>query len=117
MLKTLPTDASHSFSSRLDALARTRKFIQRKSKKFSAAGYVLAQLDAILSGKASFNQIASKLKLSEARPLSKQALWKRTNPRAVAFMMDALALTLSEQWGKSAPQMPPLTGLFGRILV
>ena len=117
MLNTSLTDDSSSFSARLEVLARTRKFIQRKSKKFSAAGYILALINAVLTGKASFNQLASGLKHSESKTLSKQAFWKRTNHLAVAFMLDALGLALLEQWGKNAPKQPRLKRLFGRVLV
>jgi len=117
VLTTSLTDDSTSFSARLDLLARTRNFIQRKSPKFSAAGYILALINAILTGQASFNQLASELKHSESASLSKQAFWKRTNARAVAFMMDALALSLVEQWGKNAPKQIKVKRLFRRILV
>jgi len=117
VLNTSLSDDSSSFSDRLDLLARTRNFIRRKSPKFSAAGYILALINAILTGKASFNQLASGLKYSESATLSKQAFWKRTNERAVAFMLDALALSLVEQWSNNASKKTKMKRLFGRVLV
>lgn len=117
MSKTSPTDCSKLFFSRLNDLARKTKFIRRNSAKFSAAGYLFSLIRAILTGKASFNQLAIGLKKSEPCSLSKQAVWKRTNKIAVAFMLEALSLTLLEKWQRSTPQIPRLKRLFNRVLV
>lgn len=117
MLKTSLTDDSSTFSLRLEKIARKREFIRRKSRKFSATGYILALINAILSGHGSFNQLSGFLKFSEFASLSKQAFWKRTNELAVAFMLDALALALCEQWHKNSPKHPCLKRLFRRVLV
>lgn len=117
MFKTSPTDCSKTFFSRLDSAARKTKFIVRNSRKFSAAGYLLALLNAILTGKASFNQLAMTLKSSEPLSLSKQAFWKRTNSLAVAFMLEALTLALLEKWHRNPPQISKLKRHFKRVLV
>jgi hypothetical protein len=103
MSKTSPTDCSKSFFFRLNDLARKTKFIRRNSAKFSATGYLFSLIRAILTGKASFNQLAMGLKKSEPRSLSKQAVWKRTNKIAVAFMLEALSLTCWKS-GNAAPR-------------
>lgn len=117
MSKLLPTDCSKLFFARLDQVARKTKFIQRASRKFSAEGYLFSIIQAILTGKAAFRQIAMMLKFSASLGLSKQAIWKRTNKLAVAFMLEALSLTLQEKWQRSVPKTSPLKRHFGRILV
>jgi len=86
-----------------------------KSQKFSAAGYLFALINAILTGKASFNQLAIGLKHSEPLSLTKQAVWKRTTALAVAFMLDALTLALIEKWREGTCEIPKLKRLFGRV--
>ena len=117
MSKTLPTDCSKLFFSRLDDAARKTNFVIRKSLKFSAAGYLFALINAILTGRASFNQLAMGLKHSESLSLTKQAVWKRTNASAVAFMLDALALSLLEKWRDGTRKIPDLKRHFSRVLV
>jgi len=117
MSKTSPTDCSNLFFNRLDQAARKTTFIQRQSAKFSAAGYLFSLIKSILTGKASFNQLAAGLKKSETRSLSKQAVWKRTNRLAVSFMLDALSLAMQEKWQRSFSRSPGLTRHFRRILV
>ena len=117
MSKTLPADCSKLFFSRLDSAARKTRFVIRNSLKFSAAGYLFALINAILTGNASFNQLAMGLKHSEPLSLTKQAVWKRTNALAVAFMLDALTLALLEKWREGTCKIPKLKRLFGRVLV
>ena len=101
----------------MNASARKTKFIIRNSQKFSAAGYLFALINAVLTGKASFNQLAMGLKHSEPLSLTKQAVWKRTDALAVAFMLKALTLALLEQWQKVPCKIPALKRHFGRVLV
>jgi IS4 transposase len=117
MSKHLPANCSKLFLSRLDKFAKKRKFIVRESCKFSAAGYLFALINAIITGQASFNQLAMGLKHSEPHSLTKQAFWKRTNAFAVAFMLDALSLALIEKWREGTCKIPKLQRLFGRVLV
>ena len=117
MSNILPTGCSKLFFDRLDQVAKKTKFIQRFSKKFSAKGYLFSNIHAILTGKASFRQLAMSLKMSESFALSKQAVWMRTNKFAVAFMLEALSLILQEKWQRSVPKISTLKRHFGRILV
>ena len=117
MSNILPTECSKLFFSRLNQVARKTKFIQRHSAKFSATGYLFALIKSVLSGKASFNQLAIGLNKCEPRSLSKQAVWKRTNRFAVAFMLEALSLTMQEKWQRCFSKTPGLTRHFRRVLV
>ena len=55
----------------LDPLARKSGFIVRKTKGFSASGFVLSLMKSVISGKASFNQLAVNLGLSESKSISR----------------------------------------------
>ena len=111
MFKTIPTDCSKLFFARLNASAGKTKFIIRNSQKISAAGYLFALINTVLTGKASFNQLAMGLKHSEPLSLTKQAVWKRTDALAlpVAFMLKALTWALLEQWQKPPAKSQPST--------
>ena len=117
MSKPLPKNLSELFFSQLEKFAKKREFIIRNTKKFSAAGYLFCLMKAILTGNASFNELAMELKYSEPLSLTKQAVWKRTNSRAVAFMLDALSLSLIEKWREGTRRIPRLQRLFRRVLV
>ena len=58
---------------KLDSIARQTGLIVRQSKKFSAAGFVTVLLQAVVSGKGSFTQMAVGLSAIEARSLTPQA--------------------------------------------
>ena len=79
---------------KLNSLAIKCSLIVHRSRKFSAEGFLLTLYKAILSGKASFNEMADRLGGFEPLKMSKQAFWKRINPQAIAFLLDSLATSL-----------------------
>lgn len=84
----------------LDAIAKTTGLIQRASRRFSANGFVLALMKATLNGKASFNDLAEALAVSEEQALSSQAMAKRIDTCAVAFMLEAVAAAAAARWNR-----------------
>ena len=107
-------DCSKELFSQLDALARETKLIVRSSAKFSAAGFVLSLFKAILTGKASFNQIAASLKDTEKKSMSRQGVHGRVDESAVSFMIAATGQALQERW---AEQTLICSKIFNRALV
>ena len=89
-----PANRSAVFFTKLHSLAIQCSLIVHQSRKFSAQGFLLTLFKAILSGKASFNEMADRLGGFEPLQMSKQAFWKRVNPRAIAFLLDSLATSL-----------------------
>ena len=93
MFKTISgsklADRSKRFFSRLDSLARKTKLIVRNSSKFSAEGFVLGVFKAVITGKASFNQLAMSMGQSEQKAMARQAMHQRVDQSAVAFMIGA----------------------------
>ena len=118
MFKTISgsklADRSKTFFSRLDSLARKTKLIVRKSAKFSAEGFTLGIFKAVLTGKASFNQLAMNLGLSEHKAMTRQALHNRVDQSAVAFMMSATGQAIKERWDDVALIV---TKIFNRVLI
>ena len=112
-----PADRSAVFFTKLHSLAIQCSLIVHQSRKFSAQGFLLTLFKAILSGKASFNQMADRLGGFEPLQMSKQAFWKRVNPRAIAFLLDTLATSLQLKTHHPSRISNSLCERFGRILV
>ena len=112
-----PADCSAVFFTKLHSLAIQCSLIVHQSRKFSAQGFLLTLFKAILSGKASFNEMADRLGGFEPFQMSKQAFWKRVNPRSIAFLLDALATSLQLRTLNPSRISSSLRERFGRILV
>lgn len=109
-----PAAHTKSLFNGLEDLARESGLIRRISKKFSACGFVLALLKAVISGNASFNQLVIELSHSETSSMSAQALWKRVNESAIRFMTSLTAKALKERWGQG-PVIP--SQIFKRVII
>lgn len=107
---------SKEFFSSLDPLARRSGLIIRRSRHFSAAGFVLSLLKSCVSGKASFNQLAMTLGDIEVKSSSKQAVHKRLGRAATEFMLDVVAKSLALRWSVSDREDDMLRA-FGRVIV
>lgn len=118
MLKTISgsklADRSKSFFSRLDSFARKSKLIVRRSAKFSAEGFTLGIIKSVLTGKASFNQLAMNLRLSEHKAMTRQALHKRVDQSTVGFMLSATGQAIKERWDDEALIV---TKRFNRVII
>lgn len=107
---------SKALCSQLDPLARKCRFIVRRSRHFSAQGFVLTLLKTTVRGKASFNQLAMTLGDLEEKSLTKQALHKRTGRVATEFMFGVVAKSLLVRWSVSEREDDMLVE-FGRVIV
>jgi len=106
--------ATDSLFSCLDAIAKGTGLIQRLSRRFSAGGFVSVLMKATISGKASFNDLAAALGKIEERKLSFQAMAKRVDTSAVAFMLQAVAAAASSRWNDEDLIQ---TGNFNRVIL
>ena len=113
MFKTISgsklADRSKRFFSRLDSLARKTKLIVRNSSKFSAEGFVLRVFKAVITGKASFNQLAMSMGQSEQKAMARQAMHQRVDQSAVAFMIGATGDSRTAASGPSPESTPSAT--------
>ncbi len=107
-------DRSKELFSGLDSLARETELIVRSSAKFSAKGFMLSLFKAVLTGKASFNQIAANLKRTETKSMSRQGVHGRVDQTAVSFMIAATGQALTERWTE---QKLICSKIFNRVLV
>jgi hypothetical protein len=107
-------DRSKIFFSRLDSLARKTNLIVRRSAKFSAEGFTLGILKAVITGKASFNQLAMNMGLSEPKAMARQALHQRVDQNAVAFMMSATTQAIKDRWND---ELLIATDKFNRVII
>ena len=118
MFKTISgsklADRSKAFFSRLDSLARKTKLIVRFSPKFSAEGFTLGVFKAVLTGKASFNQLARSLALSEHKAMTRQAVHSGVDKTAVAFMISATGEAIKDRWDD---QSLIVTKRFNRVII
>lgn len=99
---------------KLDPLARKSGFVVRKSKAFSASGFILALLKSVITGNASFNQLASNLGNSELKSISRQAVWKRMDLSTIPFLLDTVGTALKQRWSEQALIA---TDVFGRVII
>ncbi len=91
MFKSTPFVGSiTSFSTKLpdlDAIARQCGLVIRKSSKFSPAGFLQSLLGSVVTGLASFNQIAGCLKDFTGAAMARQSLHDRFSARSTAFLI------------------------------
>jgi hypothetical protein len=99
---------------KLDPLAKKSGLVVRKSKGFSASGFVLSLMKSIITGKASFTQLAVNLGHSELKSISRQAIWKRMDLSTIPFLLDTVGTALKQRWSAEALIA---TGVFGRVII
>ena len=69
----------------------------RRTKGFSSAGFVLSLMKSVITGKASFNQLAANLTHSELKSISRQALWQRMDLFTIPLLLNANALRVRSE--------------------
>ena len=99
---------------KLDPLAKKSGLVVRKSKGFSASGFVLSLMKSIITGKASFNHLAVNLGHSEPKSISRQAVWKRMDLSTIPFLLDTVGTALKQRWSEEALIA---TDVFGRVII
>jgi hypothetical protein len=105
---------SKKLFSKVESIARTTRLIVRNSAKFTADGFVIALIQAVTSGKGSFNQLAMALAVNGTKPLSRQALWKRVDCNAVSFMMEVTRSAVENRWSK---EVLIASKIFNRVIL
>jgi hypothetical protein len=84
-----------ALEAKLEQIARETGLIKRKSRKFSASGFLRCGINAVLTGKSSALQMARNLGGTEEQTLCRQALWDRMDKDSVRFMMRCVAMFAS----------------------
>lgn len=108
---------------RLDKLARRSGWRRRKGRKLTARHFVVGLLAAVTGAERSLRQLASTigmgldLKLPGAvgagryDTISKQALWERVGPDAVAFLKSVLAELICDRARPGGHELPAIPGI------
>lgn len=107
-----------SLAAKLNSYAKESKLVQRVSKQFSPQAFLLAQLEAVSTGRASLNQLVASIgHEDEILKVSPQALQDRIT-RTECGVEGFLGRCLSHicQW-KFLQTRPEGTSPFGRIII
>ena len=101
----------HPILSKLDDFARTSGLIQRRSRKFSAEGFLLSLIQCATRGTSSFQHLATSQAGFEARSMTRQAMSERLSPRSSEFLVRVMNELLCKD------QKPSSETLFQRVLI
>lgn len=107
--------APHPIFSKLEHLARISGLIRRRSRKFSAEGFLLSLIQCVTRGTSSIHHLALSLAGFEHDSMSRQAMYQRLSPASTGFLVRVLREILSSGARASLPTATALP--FGRILV
>lgn len=115
MPKCSPTDLSDLTLPDLDSIAKKTGLIVRNSSKFSASGFLQSLLGAVVSGKASLQNLAASMGMRVGRCLSRQAMDQRLDDASTAFLTQVVSELLVQPVEVAISQAPQ--GKFNRILI
>lgn len=101
MPKALPADRLWPSLPDLDLIASQTRLIIRKSRKFTAAGFLQSLLSSVVTGLASLDQNAGELKDRDHPGMARQSLHEHFDIRSTAFLM-AVLCDLMEQGYRTA---------------
>ena len=102
MSKALPAGRSWPSLPDLDLIASQTRLIIRKSRKFSAAGFLQSLLSSVVTGLASLNQIVGDLKDRDLAGMARQSLHQRFDIRSTAFLMTVLCDLMQQRYSIAA---------------
>lgn len=99
----------------LDRIARESKLIQRSSRKFTAAGFLIALLKAVIKGDASFNHLVMHLAGFVPKSMTRQGIFQRFGPASSAFLLGVIRHVLSLRFPETIAALR--TSQFKRVIV
>ena len=91
MLTTPPAGRSKIILPDLDLIATKTSLVVRESPRFTPGGFIQSLLSAVVTGKASFNQIVGDLKDRVPLAMSRQSMHERIGAASTAFLMAVLS--------------------------
>lgn len=86
----------------LERIASQTRLIIRKSRKFTAAGFLQSLLSSVATGQASLNQIVGDLKDRDHPGMARQSLHQRFGTRSTAFLMAVLCDLMQQRYSAAA---------------
>ncbi len=83
--------------SQLETIARETSLIQRASRKFSAAGFLMAMLQSVTKGDTSLNQIVMHLASFVPKGMTRQAMFQRFGPASSGFLLKIIQSVIKQR--------------------
>ena len=111
MSRRFPAAAPHPILSKLDDLARDSGLIRRRSRKFSADGFLFSLIQCATRGTSSFQHLATSQAGFEHHATTRQGMSGRLNPGSSAFLVKVMNGLLCKE------QKDDSSSLFQRILI
>lgn len=102
MSKASPTGRSRLSLPDLDLIANKTRLVIRQSPKFSPDGFLQALLSSVVTGHASFNQLAGDLKERVTAPMARQSLYERFGKESTAFLITVLSDLMEQRYQPAA---------------
>ena len=84
-------------ASQLETIARETSLIQRASRKFSAAGFLMAMLQSVTKGDTSLNQIVMHLASFVPKGMTRQAMFQRFDPASSGFLLKLIQSVIKQR--------------------
>lgn len=105
MSSNSPTDCSKLILPNLDLIASETELVIRKSRKFTPDGFLQSLLSSVVTGLASFNQIAGDLKDRVDAAMSPQSLHERLTHKSTAFLLATHNALIEQRYAPSRPAL------------
>lgn len=99
----------------LDRIARDSKLVQRTSHKFTAAGFLIALLKAVIKGDTSLNHLVMHLSGFANQSMTRQAIHQRFGPESTRFLLGVMRHVLARRFPATDEILRG--GLFKRVIV
>jgi hypothetical protein len=99
----------------LDRIARESKLIQRSSHKFSAAGFLISLLKAVIKGDTSLNHLVMHLAGFVPATMTRQGMFQRFGPASSRFLLGVIREVLTQRFPAAADILRE--GQFRRVIV
>lgn len=99
---TMPAGRSWLTLPDLDLIANKTRLVIRKSRKFDPGAFLQTLLSSVVTGHASFNQLAGELKERVAAPMARQSLHERIGEPSTAFLVSVLCDLMEQRYQPAA---------------
>lgn len=101
----MPGGRSRPILPDLDLIATQTRLVIRKSRKFTPGGFLQTLLSSVVTGHASFNQLAGDLKERVAAAMARQSLHQRLGPESTAFLVTVLSNLMEQRYRPAAQDL------------
>lgn len=95
---TMPAGRSWLTLPDLDLIANKTRLVIRKSRKFDPGAFLQTLLSSVVTGHASFNQLAGELKDRVSAPMARQSLHERIGEESTAFLVSVLCDLMEQRY-------------------